>query len=61
MLSLRELLNRLPAHKQAAEKTQETTERVTYAIQRYHSLEQVLKDEIERNHIAKKLIYDRGK
>jgi hypothetical protein len=61
VLSLRKLLDRLPAHRRTAEQTQETTERVTYAIQRYHSLEQVLKDEIERNHIAKKLIYDRGK
>lgn len=58
---LQRFLDRLPAHKENAKQVAETTERVTFALGRYHTLEKTLKKEIEENHIANRLLYDRGK
>ncbi|MNB67125.1 hypothetical protein D3C75_136090 [compost metagenome] len=53
-------LSKLPPNKRRAREIQEKSRHVEIAIRRYKNMEAEVRKEIEENHIAKLLIYEKG-
>lgn len=50
----------LPRHRNKESELDKASNRVSLSISRYRNLSQEIQAEIERNHFAKYLVYDRG-
>jgi len=53
-------LRRLPVHRRKESELNAASHRVRIAIDRYKDIDAEIQREIERNHIARNLLYDKG-
>lgn len=61
IIVLSKWINRLiPRHRDKESELDQASRRVSLSISRYRNLSQEIQAEIERNHFAKYLVYDRG-